>query len=99
MRAKLDGVLQLLRSGRGALDAGKEAMQSTRQEVEANWHATADALRRQGEGALATQVDRFVARMPDVQTDAQRLAERWKEQVSVRAPERTKARSTDQQVR
>ena len=80
MRAKLDGVLQVLRSGRGTLDAGTEAMQSMRQEVAADWRATADALRRQGEGELAAQVDRFVARMPVVQTDAQSLAERWKEQ-------------------
>ncbi|VTU42939.1 relaxase/mobilization nuclease domain-containing protein [Variovorax sp. RA8] len=80
MRAKLDGVLRVLWSGRGALDAGQEAMQSTRRAVEADWHATADALRMQGEGELAALVDRFVARIPAVQTDAQRLAERWIEQ-------------------
>jgi len=99
IRAKLDSVLQFLRSGPGALDAGKEAMQGTRRDVEADWRATADALRRQGEGDLAARVDRFVARMPAVQTDAQRMAERWREQARSRALERTKTRSSGQQVR
>lgn len=33
MGTKLESVLQALRSGRGILDAGQEAMQDTRQEV------------------------------------------------------------------
>lgn len=97
MRATLDSVL--LRTERGALDAGQEAMQGTRRDVEADWRATADALRRQGEAELAARVDHFVARMPAVRTDAQRIAERWKEEARIRALERTKARSRGQQVR
>jgi len=88
MRVKLDSVLQLLRSAEHALDAGKEAMQGTRQEVEADWRATSDALRRQGQGGLAVQVDRFIARMPAVETEARRIAERWRTQVRDRALER-----------
>jgi len=88
MRAKLDSVLQVLRSGRGALDAGKETMQGTRRDVEADWRAAAETLRRQGERVLAAQVDRFVARMPGVETDARRMAERWREQARNRALER-----------
>jgi hypothetical protein len=99
MRAKLDGVLQVLRSGRGALDAGKAAMQGTRREVAADWRATADALRRQGKAELAARVVRFVARMPAVQTDTQRLAERWKEQDRHRGLERTTKVSHNQQTR
>ncbi|VTU14416.1 relaxase/mobilization nuclease domain-containing protein [Variovorax sp. RA8] len=99
MRAKLDGVLQVLRSGRGSLDAGKEVMQSTRQEVAADWHTTADALRKQSEHDLAARVDRFLARMPLVQTDGRRMAERWKEQGRIQALERANSRSPDQQVR
>lgn len=99
MRATLDSVLQILRTERGALDAGQEAMQGTRRDVAADWRATADALRRQGEAELAARVDGFVARMPAVQTDAQRMAERWKEQARIRAPERTNTRSPGQQVR
>jgi hypothetical protein len=73
------------------LDAGKETMQSTRQDVETDWRAAAEALRRQGERFLAAQVDRFVARMPAVQTDAQRMAERWREQGRNQALERPEA--------
>jgi len=79
MRAKLDGLLQALQARRGNLDAGKEAMQRTRQEVMTDWRATADVLRRQGQGELADRVERFIARMTAVQTDAQRMAERWGE--------------------
>jgi hypothetical protein len=99
MRAKLDGVLEVLRAGRGALDAGRAAMQTSRRDVEADWHATADALRRQGNAELAARVDRFVARMPAVQTDAQRMAERWKEQASIRALERARTKSPSQHER
>ena len=99
MRAKLDSVVRVLRLGRGGLDAGKEAMQGTRQEVAADWRATADALRRQGEGDLAAQVDRFVARMPAVQTDAQRMADRWREQGRSRALERSDTKPPAPQVR
>ena len=88
VRAKLDRVIQILRMERGTLDAGEEAMQGTRRDVAADWRATADALRGQGEGDLAAQVDRFVARMPAVQTDAQRMAERWREQARSRGLER-----------
>ncbi|MBD9665676.1 relaxase/mobilization nuclease domain-containing protein [Variovorax sp. VRV01] len=87
MRAKLASLLQVLRSGPGALDAGQEAMRSTRREVVVDWRATADALRRQGEGDLAAQAERFVARMPGVQTDAQRIADRWRGTEKRRAPE------------
>ncbi|MNY50847.1 hypothetical protein D3C86_1863900 [compost metagenome] len=70
------------------MDAGQEAMQGTRREVAVDWRATANALRRQGECDLAAQVDRFVARMPGVQTDAQRMADRWREQARNRTLER-----------
>jgi hypothetical protein len=63
-------------------------MQGTRRDVEADWRATADALRRQGEGDLAARVDRFVARMPAMQTDAQRMAERWRAHARSRGLER-----------
>ncbi|MBT2337134.1 relaxase/mobilization nuclease domain-containing protein [Variovorax paradoxus] len=99
VRAKLARVLQILRSGQGALDAGREAMQRTRQEVAADWRATAEALRRQGEGDLAAQVERFVARMPAVQTDAQRMADRWTAQARSRALERADARPPGPRVR
>ncbi|BEP65339.1 hypothetical protein GmRootV213_58930 (plasmid) [Variovorax sp. V213] len=93
MRAKLESLLQALRSGRGAVDDGKEKMRNTRAEVVTDWHATAEALRSQGEADLAARVDHFVARMPDVLSEAQRLAERWREQTTRRPPDREDAQS------
>ncbi|MDQ0570024.1 hypothetical protein QFZ42_001858 [Variovorax paradoxus] len=81
MRTKLEQVLRSLKAGRGAPDAGQAKMQDTRQEVLADWHATVGMLRRQGETRLAAQADRFTERMPAVQTDDQRLANGWREQV------------------
>ncbi|KQW57638.1 relaxase [Variovorax sp. Root411] len=80
MRKKLAGVLRQLKGERDASDAGEVKMRSTRQKVLAAWDATAEMLRRQGEAGLAARVDRFTARMPEVQTDAQRIAGRWREQ-------------------
>ncbi|WP_373424316.1 relaxase/mobilization nuclease domain-containing protein [Variovorax boronicumulans] len=99
MRAKLESVLKALQTQRGPLDAGKETMQRTRQEVVAGWHAATDALRSQGQAELADQVEHFVARMPTVQTDAQRLAERWRESERTRTPERAAANSPGPRVR
>ena len=99
MRAKLESLLQALRSGRGAVDDGQEKMRNTRREVVADWRATAEALRRQGEADLAARVDHFVARMQDVQTEAQRLADHWKEQVRRRTPERDDAQSPETRTR
>lgn len=99
IRAKLESVLQALRSGRGTWDEGQEKMRSTRREVLVDWHATADMLRRQGEAALAARVERFSAGMPPVQTDEQRMAERWREREKGRTLERTDARSAGPKVR
>ncbi|BEP51477.1 hypothetical protein GmRootV116_51730 (plasmid) [Variovorax sp. V116] len=91
MRAKLENLIQALRSGRGAVDNGQEQMRNTRRAVVADWRATADALRRQRKADLAAQVDHFVERMPDIQTDSQRLADHWKEQIRRRTPDRDNA--------
>ena len=88
MRSKLDGMLRALKWGQSDLEIGQEAMRSTRREVTADWRATAEALRRQGEENIAAHVDQFVAGLPDVQTDAQRIADRWREQVRRRTPGR-----------
>jgi hypothetical protein len=78
MQGKLSSVLRNLRSGGKGLDAGEERMRHTREEVEADWRATADLLRKQGDDELAAQVDRFLARMPCIRTDARRMAEQWR---------------------
>jgi hypothetical protein len=99
MRAKLESVLKALQTKRSTLDVGKETMQRTRQEVVVSWHAVTDALRSQGQAELAERVERFVARMPTVQTDAQRMADRWRETERSRAPEHVDARSSGLRVR
>jgi len=93
MRAKLGAVLRALQTKRESLDAGRDGMQRTRQEVAADWQATADRLRRQGQVELAERVERFVELMPAVQTEEQRMAERWKDAKRSRAQERTDAKS------
>ena len=93
MRAKLGAVLRALQTKRDTLDAGRDEMQRTRQEVAADWQAAADTLRRQGQAELAERVEGFVGRMPAVQTDKQRMAERWKDAERNRAQERTDAKS------
>jgi hypothetical protein len=99
MRAKLESVLKALQTKRGALDAGKETMQRTRSEVLARWHAVTDALRSQGQAELADRVERFIARMPAVQTDAQRMADRWRKTERSRVPERADANSSGPRIR
>jgi len=84
MQGKIEKVLYLLGTQEHVIDHGLEAMQRTRQGVLHDWRATAQQLRRQGEAELAVQVDRFVASMPAVQTDARWLAERWKAQAERR---------------
>ncbi|MDQ0608222.1 hypothetical protein QFZ83_002393 [Variovorax sp. W1I1] len=99
MRAKLESVLKALQTKPGTLEAGKETMQHTRNGVVAGWHAVTDALRSQGQAELAERVERFLARMPAVQTDAQRIADRWRETERSRAPEHVDARSSGPRVR
>ncbi|WGT63688.1 relaxase/mobilization nuclease domain-containing protein [Variovorax paradoxus] len=99
MRTKLGKVLQNLKAGRVASDAGQAKMLDTRQEVLADWHATAEKLRRQGDAELAAQVDRFTAGMPQVQTDNQRLGERWRDAEKNRMLERADAKFFESKVR
>ena len=87
MRTQLEHMLRRLKAGQEASHVGQEKMRNTRQEVLADWHATADMLRRQGEARLAAQVDRFTMGMPSVKTDDQRLAERWREAEKRRTPD------------
>ena len=99
MRAKLGAVLRALQTKRDTLDAGRDEMQRTRQEVAAAWQATADTLRRQGQAELAERVERFIERMPAVQTDERRMAERWKDAERNRAQERKDAKALGVHVR
>jgi hypothetical protein len=48
---------------------------------------------------LAAQVDHFTARMPEVQTDDQRLAERWRDAEKNRTLGRTDVKFFEPKVR
>ena len=99
MRTKLEKLLRDLKTGSVASDASQAKMRGTRQEVLVDWQVTAATLRKQGEAGLAAQVDHFTARMPEVQTDNQRLAERWEEAEKSRALGRADAQVLEPKVR
>ncbi|MCY1553632.1 hypothetical protein D9M68_901370 [compost metagenome] len=56
-------------------------------------------LRGQGEAGLAAQVGRFTAHMPEVRTDDQRLAVRWREAEKSRMLERADTKLREPKVR
>ncbi|MEJ8816114.1 relaxase/mobilization nuclease domain-containing protein [Variovorax ureilyticus] len=99
MRQKVMAVVNALKGKVDALEGGRETLQGTRNAVLADWQLTAAALRRQGRGELAAQVDRFVAQMPPVQTDAQRLAAQWMAWQREFTPERLRSRPPDERTR
>ena len=103
MRDKVLAMVRALQSeansGAGALAQGKDTLQGTRDAVHGDWQVTAQTLRRQGQAELAAQVERFVAQMPPVQTDGERLAEQWRAWQRMPTPERSRPRAPDERSR
>ncbi|HEJ6137347.1 TPA: relaxase/mobilization nuclease domain-containing protein [Pseudomonas aeruginosa] len=99
MREKVMAMVKALKGGSSSLEQGKETLQRTRDAVTDDWRSTAQTLRWQGQADLAERVERFVARMPPVQTDAQRRAERWQAQQRAPTPERSRTRAPDERSR
>ncbi len=99
MRDKVMTMVSALKSGAGVLAQGKDTLQGTRDAVRDDWQATAQTLRRQGWGDLAAQIDRFMAQMPPVQTDGERLAEQWRVWQRTPTPERSRPRVPDERSR
>jgi hypothetical protein len=75
LRARAHGVVAELARGGLAPEPGRARLLATRAEVVRGWRAVSAVLRRQGEAALADDVDRFVASFPPVRTDREALAE------------------------
>jgi hypothetical protein len=73
-RRRVESVAKDLQARRATPDPGRERLFVTRGQIEADWLVTIDALRHQGEQALAKQVERFVNSMPPVRTDRERIA-------------------------
>jgi len=74
MRRKVEAIGKELQQGRWKEETGKRRMASIREKVVDDWAATAASLRRQGREALSQEVERFVQRMPAVQTEKERIA-------------------------
>ncbi len=74
MRAKVTAIARALQAGQLLPDPGKGPLRATRDEVKADWAATREALRRQGQPQLAEQVERFVRSAPPARTDAEQIA-------------------------
>jgi len=90
MREKMMVVVNALKGGTNVLTQGEDSLQRTRDAVLAEWRATVETLRHQGQTDLAAEVERFADQLPRVQTDAQRLAEQWQAWQRPRMPERSR---------
>lgn len=65
--------------GKGQAESGKSKLIATRREVVKGWRALEDQLVQDGHAALASQVSRFVPRMPPPLTEKEQLAQRMSE--------------------
>jgi hypothetical protein len=75
MRRKVEVIARTLGApSDGAEASARNALADSRQQVMADWSATAAILRRQGLGGLADEVERFTAELPAVQTERERIA-------------------------
>jgi len=83
LRRKFEDVIWKIQSNRPVSNAGKDVLAATRRAVEADWIATAEALRQQGRAELARDVERFVRSMPPARTDQEQIAARLIERVKL----------------
>jgi hypothetical protein len=74
-RARVQSVTQELQNGNIRAEPGKAKLLQTRQDVEHGWRTVSQILEREGQPALAAEVNRFVERMPAPRTEKERIAE------------------------
>ncbi len=74
MRNKVERVAEELLRGRVTPEPGKAKLLATRNNVVADWKATATLLRAQGHERLARDIEGYIRHMPAVATDKQRIA-------------------------
>jgi hypothetical protein len=84
LRDKVQAVARELQHGELARESGQSRLLETRRVVTCDWLATAQALRAQGEAALAREVEAFVKDMPRVRTDRDRIAAGLMAQIDAR---------------
>jgi hypothetical protein len=74
VRAQAEAVATELLKGGGRTEPGKHKLAETRKAVEAGWGSIANRLAREGNHALASDVRRFISRMPPAATDRKSIA-------------------------
>ena len=75
MRAKVEAVARELQQGTLTPEPNKKKLLLRREAVIRGWEAVAHVLRAQGEGDLARDVEAYVAALPPVRTEKERIAE------------------------
>jgi hypothetical protein len=80
MRDRVEAVATGLREADRTGDPAKARIRETRRDLERGWFATGDALRRQGQSALAHQTRQFVRNLPPARTEREWLMARLLEQ-------------------
>jgi hypothetical protein len=74
IQKRVESVAAELLRGNIRVEAGKSKLVQTRKEVERGWQAVSEALVREGQPELASQVERFVSQMPPPRTENEQIA-------------------------
>ena len=74
LRAQAEAVASEFLKGDIRIEPGKRTLLETRRQVESGWRDVADKLAKNGHHELATNLRRFVDRMPPVRTDLESVA-------------------------
>jgi hypothetical protein len=74
VRSRVESVAAALARGNFRVEPGKAQLLKTRQRVTAGWRGIGETLRRQGLGALAREVERFVGQMAPPRTERESIA-------------------------
>ena len=74
VRAQAEAVAAELLKGSARVEPGKRRLAETRKAVEDGWRSVADLLAKDGQHDLASDVRRFVDRMPPARTDKELVA-------------------------
>ncbi len=80
-RARVEEVGRELLTGKVDGERGKETLIETRKKVERGWWGVSEILAAQGQKELATEVKRFVSRMPPPRSDRELIAEQLRKHV------------------
>jgi hypothetical protein len=74
VRARAEAVAAELLKGNNRVELGKHKLVETRHQVESGWRSVANLLAKDGHQDLATDVRRFVDRMPPARTERESVA-------------------------